>query len=74
MTEGRVPPRREQFDLIVQGWGSDNRADLEARIDLAKEFQDQSGPFSGPEAKIVRAMEARHVAFRISAGELEPVK
>lgn len=70
----RPPPRRPEFDAITMGWGSDNRADLEARIDLVKEFQEKVGVLSPAEGKILRAMEARHVGFRIAAGELEPAK
>ncbi len=70
----RPPPRRPEFDSITMGWGSDNRADLEARMELALEFQQKVGSLSLAEDKIMRAMSARHVAFKIAAGELEPAK
>ena len=70
----RPPPRRPAVDEICNGWGSDSRADLEARMQLALEFQEKVGTLSLAEDKIMRAMSARHVGFKIAAGELEPAK
>jgi hypothetical protein len=70
----RPPPRRPEFDEIANGWGSDSRADLEARMELVLEFQQRVGTLTLAEDKIMRAMSARHVGFRIAAGELEPAK
>lgn len=68
--ENRPPPRRPAFDEICNGWGSDKRADLQARIELAKEFKGKVGSLTAAEDKVLRAMEARFVAFQIAAGEL----
>ena len=43
-------------------------------MQLALEFQEKVGTLSLAEDKIMRAMSARHVGFKIAAGELEPAK
>jgi hypothetical protein len=70
----RPLPRRPEFDEICNGWGSDSRADLEARMELVLEFQQKVGTLTLAEEKILRAMSARHVGFKIAAGEMEPAK
>lgn len=52
----RPPPRREEFDLITMGWGADNVDDLEARIQLAEEFDIIQGGLQFAESKVLNAM------------------
>lgn len=67
----RPPPRRPGFDDLVQGWGSDNMADLNARMQLALEFQEKNGNLSLAEDKVYRAMAARYAGFKIARGDYD---
>lgn len=55
MTE-KTPVRRAGFDAVVSGWGADPAADLRARLELVREFQERAGPLLPAEAKVVTAM------------------
>ncbi len=59
MTEERKPPRRAEFDELVQGWGYDGLDDLAARCELLAEWWKEHFPLSPAELKIARAMHAR---------------
>lgn len=55
------PPRRPEFDAIVQGWGADQLDALDARWDLVQEWLagPGGGRFSVAEGKILKAMDER---------------
>lgn len=55
----RLPPRRQEFDGLVAGWGGDSLEDLLARCQLLAEWWAGHLPLSGPELKVARAMDAR---------------
>lgn len=56
--------RRQEFDAITAGWGSDSAEDLEARILLTNEFQEMGTGFTSAETKIMRAMTNRLEALK----------
>lgn len=48
--------RRQEFDSIVEGWGSDDLDDLIARVELLREFWAKHMPLTPAEHKIARAI------------------
>lgn len=55
----RPHQRREEFDLITIGWGSDNLEDLTARAELMVEYYRKLGGYTAAELKVANAIEKR---------------
>jgi hypothetical protein len=51
--------RRPEFDMIVEGWGTDNLEDLQARCELVVEYYRKLSGYTAAELKIANAMEKR---------------
>jgi hypothetical protein len=55
----RPHQRRHEFDMIADGWGSDELEDLTARCELLVEYYRCLGGYTAAELKIANAMERR---------------
>lgn len=51
--------RREEFDAITSGWGSDGLEDLTARAELMVEFYRNGSGYTAAELKVANALEKR---------------